>query len=523
MVAALVVAALLSPAPAALAAPVPDSAPSSAPGPQPTDEPRSLVSATSAPSIPESVPPAAPRAGSPIPVPTPTPTPTPTPETATTTATSTPSPTLTASPTPTPGRLSPAIEPTAAAAPAPIPTTTTPRITGSAVAGTTLTASATGWSTGTRFAFQWLADGAELTGATSATLPLTATHSGKAISVRVTGSLAGHTPVTRVSASTLRVMSPAVPTIGGTAAVGSAVTARVGGWTGGTSFSYQWKADGRPIAGATSAKFTATSSEAGKRLTVTVTGTKPGHATASLSSSATAKLPTTASAKVAGTAVVGAALTASTGAWTKGTSLRYQWQADGTAIPGATGTTLTLAAGHTGKRITVAITGALTGYTTVTTVSAATLRVGAAPAPTISGRATVAQTLTARTGGWTGGTTFTYQWYANGSKIAGATGSTYRIPESAYGKKITVSVTGSQAGFPTLTRSSAPTAAVNYPGRFTPPKGATSCPSWAPIKGNADSGIYHMPGGRYYNATKPEDCFRTEADAVRAGYRKSRA
>lgn len=343
------------------------------------------------------------------------------------------------------------------------------------------------------------------------------------MSVRVTGSLAGYTPVARVSASTLRVISPAVPTIRGTAAVGSTVTAQVGGWTGASNFSYQWSANGSPIAGATSGKYTPTSAQAGKKLTVTVTGTKAGHASASRSSAATAKLPTTAAAKIAGTAVVGSALTASTGTWTKGTTLRYQWLADGTAIPGATGTSLTLAAGHMGKRITVTITGSLSGYTTVTKVSAATLRVAAAPAPTISGSTAVTQTLTARVSGWASGTAFTYQWYVNGSKISGATGSTYRIPESAHGKKLTVSVTGSQAGFPTLTRSSSPTAAVGYPGRYTPPKGATSCPAWAPIKGNADSGIYHVPGGRYYNATKPEDCFRTEADAVRAGYRKSKA
>lgn len=54
-----------------------------------------------------------------------------------------------------------------------------------------------------------------------------------------------------------------------------------------------------------------------------------------------------------------------------------------------------------------------------------------------------------------------------------------------------------------------------------PPMGS-SCPADAPIKGNANSGIYHVPGGEYYDRTIPEECFATEADAVAAGYRASK-
>lgn len=49
------------------------------------------------------------------------------------------------------------------------------------------------------------------------------------------------------------------------------------------------------------------------------------------------------------------------------------------------------------------------------------------------------------------------------------------------------------------------------------------CPSSHPIKGNASSMIYHMPGGSYYSRTNPEECFATEAAARAAGYRKSKA
>ncbi len=55
-----------------------------------------------------------------------------------------------------------------------------------------------------------------------------------------------------------------------------------------------------------------------------------------------------------------------------------------------------------------------------------------------------------------------------------------------------------------------------------PGTGGYDCPAGYPIKGNADSGIYHVPGGQYYSRTKPEDCFSTEAAAQAAGYRASK-
>ncbi|WP_245858972.1 HNH endonuclease family protein [Luteimicrobium subarcticum] len=48
------------------------------------------------------------------------------------------------------------------------------------------------------------------------------------------------------------------------------------------------------------------------------------------------------------------------------------------------------------------------------------------------------------------------------------------------------------------------------------------CPSWAPIKGNASSHIYHVPGGAYYDRTAPEVCFASASAAVADGYRASK-
>jgi micrococcal nuclease len=54
-----------------------------------------------------------------------------------------------------------------------------------------------------------------------------------------------------------------------------------------------------------------------------------------------------------------------------------------------------------------------------------------------------------------------------------------------------------------------------------PPISENSCPPGFTIKGNGDSGIYHVPGGAYYDATNPEVCFATPADAQAAGFRAS--
>ena len=82
----------------------------------------------------------------------------------------------------------------------------------------------------------------------------------------------------------------AVPTVAGSAVVGEKLTAKPGNWTAGTAFTYQWKADGAAIPGATAASFTLTTAQTGKAITVTVTGSQAGHGSVSQTSAATAKV-----------------------------------------------------------------------------------------------------------------------------------------------------------------------------------------------------------------------------------------
>lgn len=49
------------------------------------------------------------------------------------------------------------------------------------------------------------------------------------------------------------------------------------------------------------------------------------------------------------------------------------------------------------------------------------------------------------------------------------------------------------------------------------------CPDGYPIKANDNSGIYHKPGGRFYERTVPERCYADPAAAEADGYRAAKA
>ena len=80
--------------------------------------------------------------------------------------------------------------------------------------------------------------------------------------------------------------------------------------------------------------------------------------------------------------------------------------------------------------------------------------------PTISGTAKVGKKLTAKVKAWNPVAKFTYQWYANGTAIQGATKSTWKLAKAQKGKKITVKVTGSRADYARVSLTSKATAKV---------------------------------------------------------------
>ena len=330
------------------------------------------------------------------------------------------------------------------------------------------------------------------------------------------------------------------PVISGSAVVGSKLSVSRGAWPAGTELQYAWFAGDDLLQDGTSASITLGANAVGKRVSVDVyaslypTGTPSDETLQFKRTLETAPVKAAAlqssTPSISGTATVGGTLAAKTGTWAKGTAFSYQWYASGKKINGATTSTYKVASALVGKNITVTVTGKKAGYTTNSKGSKATAKVALSATPTISGSAKVGQKLTAKPGRWTSGTRLTYQWYANGKAISKATTSTLTVPSSLKGKKITVKVTGTKSGYATVSTTSRATAAVaakSAASQVAKPASKTSCPKSHPIKGNQTTRhttdwIYHVPGGQYYNATHPEQCFATAAAAQKAGYRASK-
>ncbi|WP_051717347.1 hypothetical protein [Streptomyces sp. NRRL F-5727] len=160
----------------------------------------------------------------------------------------------------------------------------------------------------------------------------------------------------------------AAASVSGTAVVGGKVTAKPGSWSLPVdSLSYQWRANGVAIAGATASTYTIPTTLQGKSLSVAVVARKAGHPTLTSTSAAVtvkgvAPKPTTAP-YLTGTVRVGRTLTLNRGTWTPTpTSYAYQWYANGRAISGATRATFTLTSAQRGQAITVKVTAHRTGH-----------------------------------------------------------------------------------------------------------------------------------------------------------------
>ena len=172
-----------------------------------------------------------------------------------------------------------------------------------------------------------------------------------------------------------------VPKISGSVKVGKKLTADAGAWgPGEVALSYQWYRSGAKIAKATSSTYKLVAADKGKKITVKVTGTKPGYTTVSKTSVASGKVAagtlTSVKPKITGAVKVGKKLTAKPGTWKPASvKLSYQWLRNGKAIKGATKSTYKLAKGDKGKKIAVKVTGKRAGYTTKSATSKATKKV----------------------------------------------------------------------------------------------------------------------------------------------------
>ena len=266
--------------------------------------------------------------------------------------------------------------------PANTPATGAPTITGTAQVGKTLTASTSDIEDAdgldnVGYSYQWLANGADIAGATSSSYTLVDADKGKTIQVKVSFRDDKNNPETLTSAATAAVTarpnSPATgaPTISGTVRVGETLTAETSAIAdadgmSGAVFSYQWLANDAEITGATSDRYTLVDADLDKAVKVRVIFNDDDDNEEKLTSEATAAValrpnsPATGAPSISGTAQVGETLTVDTSGiddadGMSGAVFSYQWLANGAEIAGATSDTYTLVADDVGKAIKVKV------------------------------------------------------------------------------------------------------------------------------------------------------------------------
>ena len=296
------------------------------------------------------------------------------------------------------------------------PATGAPTITGVVQVGETLTAETTGIADADGldnavFSYQWLADDADISGATGKTYALTEADEGKTVKVQVSFTDDAGNEETLTSAATDAVASlpnsPAtgVPTITGVVQVGETLTAETTGIADADGldnavFSYQWLADDADISGATGKTYALTEADEGKTVKVQVSFTDDAGNEETLTSAATDAVaslpnsPATGVPTITGVVQVGETLTAETTGIADADGLdnavfSYQWLADDADISGATGKTYALTEADEGKTVKVQVSFTDDAGNEETLTSAATDAVASLPNSPATGAPTI--------------------------------------------------------------------------------------------------------------------------------------
>ena len=376
--------------------------------------------------------------------------------------------------------------------------TSPPTVTGPSQVGATLTATAGTWTgfPAPTFGYQWrrcdAATGnacSDIALATSSTYIPVVADAGFKLRVRVTGTNTT-TSVTADSSATATITVPpsndTPPSITGSAAVGSTLTANDGVWSGSPAptLTRQWErcdASGGScsnIAGVTGTTYLLVNADVGSTIRVKVTGASTSGTTSAESAKTaivTGPPVNTTLPAITGTASRGQLLTATTGTWTgyPAPTFSYVWQQCNPAgascvdiSPAATGSTYTPVKADEGTTIRVVVSAA--NGSSVSATSAQTAVVTGSPLvlilPTVSGTVAAGSTLTATQGTWDASpdvSSYAYQWFhcddalGNGCvSIGGATASTYALVQADVGKTIKVRVTASNGVSPPGTADS---------------------------------------------------------------------
>lgn len=275
--------------------------------------------------------------------------------------------------------------PTAVVVPTQIVLQGTPSVTGTAAVGSMLIASNGVWDFGVTFTYQWRRGLFNIAGATSNQYQVTSGDLNSTISVVVTATL-GTAVVSKVSANTSAVVLGVLrysvaPGFYGEYVVGGQIYRTDGTWPSGTKLSYQWLSDGTPISGATNYLFYPTVATLGTKISLRLTASLSGYATAVIDTSASPPIgpgtigsfsvPVVSGTPKSGeTLTLGAALYCSNNLSTPVT-ITYQWTRNGVPISGQTASSYLLVDADSGAQVALTATCSATGYVPRVTKSAA--------------------------------------------------------------------------------------------------------------------------------------------------------
>ncbi len=232
----------------------------------------------------------------------------------------------------------------------------------------------------TRFSYQWYRGRSAIKAATKPGYTLSTKDKGLQVKVRVRAYRSGYYTTTRygrvpglVQAGLTTVtprLSDATPVVGQTLSI----TPKTAITTWGPQpvvAGYQWYRGSTPVANASTATYTVTAADRGKKLRVSLTGSKDDYAPVTKTSHSSHPVAK-GSYTMTGTPIIegsGAGLSVQEGTWNPAPdSYRYQWYRNGTSITAAT--TKTWTATSSGK-YTVKVTATKSGYHNKTATSPA--------------------------------------------------------------------------------------------------------------------------------------------------------
>ena len=366
-------------------------------------------------------------------------------------------------------------------------------VVGVARVGQVLTAYAPDWPAAAACQLGWQLSHKEKSGkktvtvvdvtASGASYTLRPADRGRTVQAKVSCTLNGYTPVTKLSKGYTvgygLLMSDA-PMVSGTLTPGSQVRLDPGS---AASFgqdvgysptrTFQWYVNGKAVKDAIN--YSMTVPDGAKDVYAKITMTADGYASLAYSSpkvgaAAPAAVPA-GTVSAVGVAKAGQTLRVYLTGWQAGVSCQPGWQLSHTEKQGkktvtvvdktVAGATYTLLPEDVGRKVQATATCSRSGQTTTKKLSSAvsvTAGVLVAPKPVISGKPSVGQGLSLAAGlvtapGAVVSVTRTIQWYVNGKAVSGETGTAFNVPTGA--KDVLVKVSRTAPGRTSVVKSSA--------------------------------------------------------------------